>query len=149
SGTARHEVSRHEVSGTSSGQHLVRAPRPAGHLVRQGTSPGVTRCLAPRPGTSSWAPRPGVTRCLAPRPLESGGASAALEAFTASSVPALPRRLVPVFAIAAGPVAANLYYPQPLLVDLRPASPAGPGTSGWVPRSPRSATRWEWRWWSR
>ena len=46
---------------------------------------------------------------------------------------ALPRRLVPVFAISAGTAAANLYYTQPLLVDLRADFHAGPGASGWVP----------------
>jgi predicted MFS family arabinose efflux permease len=48
-------------------------------------------------------------------------------------VPALPRRLVPVFAISAGTAAANLYYTQPLLVDLRADFHAGPGAAGWVP----------------
>jgi len=50
-----------------------------------------------------------------------------------SLVPALPRRLVPVFAISAGTAAANLYYTQPLLVDLRADFHAGPGAAGWVP----------------
>ena len=58
--------------------------------------------------------------------------SAGPGAFT-SSVPALPRRIVPVFAIAAGTAAANLYYTQPLLVDLRADFHAGPGAAGWVP----------------
>jgi predicted MFS family arabinose efflux permease len=48
-------------------------------------------------------------------------------------VPALPRRLVPVFAISAGAAAANLYYAQPLLVDLRADFHAAPGVAGWVP----------------
>ena len=48
-------------------------------------------------------------------------------------MPALPRRLVPVFAISAGTAAANLYYTQPLLVDLRSDFHAGPGAAGWVP----------------
>jgi predicted MFS family arabinose efflux permease len=48
-------------------------------------------------------------------------------------VPGLPRRLVPVFAISAGAAAANLYYAQPLLVDLRADFHAGPGVAGWVP----------------
>ena len=48
-------------------------------------------------------------------------------------MPGLPRRLVPVFAISAGAAAANLYYAQPLLVDLRADFHAGPGVAGWVP----------------
>jgi len=48
-------------------------------------------------------------------------------------VAALPRRLVPIFAISAGAAAANLYYAQPLLVDLRADFHAGPGAAGWVP----------------
>ena len=64
---------------------------------------------------------------------ESGGATAGRRAFTALLVPALPRRLVPVFAISAGTAAANLYYTQPLLVDLRADFHAGPGAAGWVP----------------
>jgi predicted MFS family arabinose efflux permease len=48
-------------------------------------------------------------------------------------VPALPRRLVPVFAISAGTAAANLYYTQPLLVDLQADFHAAAGAAGWVP----------------
>ena len=48
-------------------------------------------------------------------------------------MPALPRRLVPIFAIAAGAAAANLYYTQPLLVDLQADFHASPGETGWVP----------------
>jgi len=48
-------------------------------------------------------------------------------------VPALPRRLVPVLAIASGATAANLYYAQPLLADLRQEFQVGPGLVGWVP----------------
>ncbi len=48
-------------------------------------------------------------------------------------MPGLPRRLVPVFAISAGAAAANLYYAQPLLVDLQADFHAGPGVAGWVP----------------
>ena len=48
-------------------------------------------------------------------------------------MPALPRRFVPVLAVAAGATAANLYYTQPLLADLRQEFHAGPGLVGWVP----------------
>lgn len=48
-------------------------------------------------------------------------------------VPSLPRRLVPVLAISAGASAANLYYTQPLLVDLQRDFGASPGAAGWAP----------------
>ncbi|HET6984070.1 MAG TPA: MFS transporter, partial [Myxococcaceae bacterium] len=48
-------------------------------------------------------------------------------------MPSLPRRLVPVLAISAGASAANLYYTQPLLVDLQRDFGAGPGAAGWAP----------------
>jgi predicted MFS family arabinose efflux permease len=48
-------------------------------------------------------------------------------------VSTLPRRLVPVLAISAGASAANLYYTQPLLVDLQRDFHAAPGAAGWAP----------------
>jgi len=65
--------------------------------------------------------------------MEMGGVSGGRGAFHGIAVPALPRRLVPIFAIAAGAAAANLYYTQPLLVDLQADFHAGPGETGWVP----------------
>ena len=64
--------------------------------------------------------------------MEMGGVSGGRGAFHGIAVPALPRRLVPIFAIAAGAAAANLYYTQPLLVDLQADFHAGPGETGWV-----------------
>ncbi|HZJ54486.1 MAG TPA: MFS transporter, partial [Myxococcaceae bacterium] len=43
------------------------------------------------------------------------------------------RLLVLIFAVASGAAAANLYYAQPLLVDLGVDFHAGPGEAGWVP----------------
>ncbi|MEV5958272.1 MFS transporter [Streptomyces sp. NPDC051987] len=48
----------------------------------------------------------------------------------AEPVPAVPGRLIALFAVASGMTVANLYYAQPLLSDLRGVFHVGEGTAG-------------------